>query len=70
MTLTKVHNAANEQATLNAPTERRIVQRLDGELGIAIVAVLILEVFIVAINLTLNGIVRFIATSAAATRTA
>jgi hypothetical protein len=37
MTLTKVHNAANEQATLNAPSERTVVQRLDGELGITIV---------------------------------
>jgi hypothetical protein len=68
--LTKVHNAANEQATLNAPTERTEDQRLDGELGIAIVAILILEVIIVAISLTFDLIVRFIAISAATRRTA
>jgi hypothetical protein len=68
--LTKVHNAANEQATLNAPTERTVDQRLDGELGIAIVAILILEVIIVAISLTFDLIVRFIAISAATRRTA
>jgi hypothetical protein len=29
--LTKAHNAANEQATLNAPTERTVVQRPNEE---------------------------------------
>jgi hypothetical protein len=46
MTLTKVHSAANEQATLNAPTERKVVQRLAGEPGRAIAN----EAFIVVMN--------------------
>jgi hypothetical protein len=43
VTLTKAHNAANEQATLNAPTERTVVQRLNAE------GTRVLDIFIVAI---------------------
>jgi hypothetical protein len=45
--LTKVQSAANEQATLNVPTERKVVQRLAGEPGSAIAN----EAFIVVMNL-------------------
>jgi hypothetical protein len=50
MTLTKVHSAANEQATLNAPSERKVVQRLAGEPGRAIAK----EAFIRAMKLILD----------------
>jgi hypothetical protein len=45
--LRKVQSAANEQATLNVPTERKVVQRLAGEPGRAIAN----EAFIVVMNL-------------------
>jgi len=49
--LTKVHSAANEQATFNEPTERNVVQRFSGESGIAIAR----EAFIVAMNLIFDS---------------
>jgi hypothetical protein len=42
--LRKAHNAANEQATLNVPTEHKVVQRLNGEGAVMV------DIFIVAIN--------------------
>jgi hypothetical protein len=46
--LRKVQSAANEQATLNVPTERKVVQRLAGEPGRAIAN----EAFIVVMKST------------------